>query len=183
MGQGPGTKRYNAKQKAKAKTDAEKYLDLAARGWTLSQIARHFGVGKSTVHQRIEAEREKPAANLELYRAVHLQENKRNRRALLRRMADAPEETVTCLMACLRIQEREARLLGTDAPARSIQTEEELETAMNKLRDRLSPEAFEQVVSILADVSVQHGEGPKDGAGSPALPGSDRGEEGGSEGA
>ena len=185
MGQGPGTKRHNAQRKAKARTDGQKYLRMRARGWSITAIAEHFNVAKSTVSERISEELKAPAIGVEEVRTLELTKcDDRERVAhLVRANSQDGAVRLKALAELHRIAERRAKLLGLDAPVRSIQTEEELETAMNKLRDRLPAEVFEQVVAILADVSVQHGEGQQDGAGRAPVSGGDRGTEGGPKGA
>ncbi len=186
MGQTAGTKKKNARTTAKADEAARRFVRLRIRGYSNADISRKCGVSESCVSQRITAHLARPVEGADKLRDIELAKcDDRERIAHQARAKNQGDATIAfkSLSELHRIAERRAKLLGLDAPVRSIQTEEELETAMNKLRDRLPAEVFEQVVSILADVSVQHGQGPEDGAGSPAVPGSDRGSEGGAEGA
>ena len=186
MGQTAGTKKHNARRKTESAENGRRFVRLRIRGYSNAEIARKCGVAESTVCERITAHLARPVEGADKLRDIELAKCDDRERIAHAARANAKGDPLVAfksLSELHRIAERRAKLLGLDAPVRSIQTEEELETAMNKLRDRLTPEEFEKVVSILADVSVQHGEGQQDGAGRAPVSGGDRGTEGGPKGA
>lgn len=121
MGQGPGSKRINAKRKAIAKTDAEKYLALAAKSYSVSEIARMCGVAKSTVSTRINAECEAPSANLEAYRATENAKYDASERRALRTQRAYPDDLenfARCEAVLARTRELRIKLNGWAVPVR-----------------------------------------------------------------
>jgi len=120
MGQGPGTHRHNAKQKAQAKTDGERYVELRAKGYSIRQIARIKGVSHSTVSLRIAEELKTPAPALEEMRALENAKYDAWELELyrLKKGSEDPEVIVSVHARLARIAELRTRLNGIAAPVK-----------------------------------------------------------------
>lgn len=122
-------------------------LQMWFTGAKLSDIAKHLRIGKATAHRRIDAAIAdmRPHADYDRYRAVQLAELEVVRRTLRRMITlwKPGQEVYSPLAAIdrlLRLQEREAKLLGLD----------KVPTAFDKL-SALSPAETEALIREFAD--------------------------------
>lgn len=122
MGQSPGAKGHNAQQKAQGKTDAERYVELRAKGHSVRAIARMKGVSHSTVSLRISEELKAPAPALEELRALENEKYDRWERelhALKQKKKDDAEVVVSVHARLARIAELRTRLNGIAVPVKT----------------------------------------------------------------
>lgn len=124
MGQTAGTKKYNAARKAQGQLNVEKWLRQKARRWSNAEIARRSGVAESTVSQALSRYYESHAApNLEEIRASEnalLDYRQRVAGDALERARRAKDSEALerADRSLQRIQERRARVNGSDIPVK-----------------------------------------------------------------
>lgn len=108
--------------------DREEQRIEALRAWmsgaTYRQIADQLDVGRSTAYDRVQQALDamRPHADFDRYRAEQLAEMEMARRQLRRAIlawtvrSDDPDGLVKPVTALMRLQDRQAKLLGLDAP-------------------------------------------------------------------
>ena len=92
-------------------------LDLRVEGLTLAQIGERLGISKQAVHQQVQAELAEVSAERRVTAGLIVDEQIERVRFVLRSLA--PKVTKgdpKAATAFLRAMEREAKLLGLDAP-------------------------------------------------------------------
>ena len=138
-------------RKADRADKMQKALLLRRRGQTYEDIGKDMGVTRSAAYKwvkdaisKIPQEAAKEVLQLELVRLDKM---------FIKVFTKAITGDLDAVHVALEIQTRRSKYLGLDAPKRTVQVDEELVAAMEKLRERLSEEEFARVVTILADVT------------------------------
>ena len=116
------TVRRTPKGKAKElelETRREKVLECKLRGWSVRQIAAHLGIDKSAVQRDLTEVLERTIANADEYanqeRECSLARIDGAIKALAPRIERGESDAIHCLV---RLEDRRAKLLGLDAPAK-----------------------------------------------------------------
>jgi len=135
----------------------QKILKLRAAGQPLQLIADHVGASERTVRRVVSAHLAELAREnrleTEQLRARHRLELDGLRRTLAPLLAAAdPLQRLQTVNSWLRLQEREARLLGLDAPLRIEAAAEALaaRTLIAELEQRLPPDQLNPILDALA---------------------------------
>lgn len=127
---------YTEQQRVQQRTDA---LKAWMTGATYKTIGKNLGISTGTAYKRVQdaIDEMRPHSDYDQYRAIQLAELDVARRPFRTiivawRRGEAVDEIATALAALLKIQEREAKLLGLD---RAPTPEEELARQVRSMSD------------------------------------------------
>lgn len=141
-------------------TIAERAIALVERGWSQRRVARHLGIGKTTVHDYVAGEYGGPglAEQKEIAKRLELARLDRVIRRLDRALRSPDDETaVKAGAALIKASESRRKLLGVDAPTKveqrtgPIQPSDDPKAVRDKLRAALA-----EVEKQIAGEEVRH---------------------------
>lgn len=128
-------------------------------GLQLQPIASQLGISERTCRRVIARRISELNRSIQLdaagIRAGHLLELQGLRDRLRPVLAGDPAHRIGAARAWLQLLEREARLLGLDAPARIelAAHAQASEALLQTLADRLAPDCMDQIVAVLTDAA------------------------------